>query len=330
MALTDVFIITSVDAPHVSNVKEDSNVEGRNYAIGAPDGSQRHDNAVELHPGWSYKEIEPKIAGQFDDVDRLYHIPDDIFNRKRSNNLMEHANKGTLKPELYSRSRTAHGGIAYISGTTTFGNKWKYCRSMLFDIGCDFNIVSSWYLRDMLGANRKELVKSLPGHTVTARMATGHASQAIGIVDLEVTLAVTATDGTGRVGPLAEVDQLVEEDRYYTDGGWTTTTKTIEYLVFDGIDLPIINGGPWIPHVVAEVSCHDQAPTYAGLYEKSHVPGEKRDPPNQYAMIHRRHVAPLSQVHVLVCYAQKDTWISFGIRLSLLTYQVTDKSLHQA
>ena len=140
-----------VDVPHVSSAAQDLKVEGRTYAIGATDGSQLHNHAVELHPGWSYKEIAPDIAGQFDVSDKPYHIPDDIFNRKQSNNLMEHANKGTLTPELYSRSRTAHDGITYLSGTTTFGNKQKYCRSMLFDTGCGFNIASSWYLRDMLG-----------------------------------------------------------------------------------------------------------------------------------------------------------------------------------
>ena len=220
---------------------------------------------------------------------------------------MKHAKEGTLKPELYAHSRTAHDGITYISGTTTFADKQQYCRAMLFDTGCDFNIASSWYLRDMLGEKWKDMIKPLPGHTVTARMATGHASKAIGTIVLEVTLATAFSDGEGGE-PLMEVSQITDGSRHYSDVGWTTTTKAIEYLVFEGIDLPIINGGPWMPHVVSDISCHDQAPTHARIYDTPYMPGKKRPVSNQHVMMRRRRTAPLSQL--LVCCAQKDTWVS--------------------
>ena len=134
-------------------------------------------------------------AGQVGDEHQSYKIPEFICNIQHSRKLMEHAENGTLKPELYAQCRTAHDGITYLSGTTIFGTKKHYCKSMLFDTGYDFHITSAWYLRDMLGKEWKEIVKPIPGRTVTAKMATGHVSQAIGTITMEVAFAVTALDG---------------------------------------------------------------------------------------------------------------------------------------
>ena len=137
--------------------------------------------------------------------------------------------------------------------------------------------------------------------------------QAIGTISMEVTFAVTASGGNDEPDgpgpqPLAEVNQLVEGKEHQDEIGWTTTTKAIEYLVFEGIDLPVINGAPFLSHVASDISWHDQAPTHARIHEIPYVPGEKRKPSEQHVMMRRRRVAPLTQV--LVCCAQEDTWVS--------------------
>ena len=302
------------DVPHyIANNSDKRNAADRINAVQHAEGQGKYDNTVEIHPSWTYKEIGPGTAGQAEDEHQLYKIPTSICNIQQSRKLMEHAENGTLKSELYARCRTAHDGITYLSGTTTFGTKQHYCKNMLFDTGCDFNITSAWYLRDMLGKGWKRTIKPIPGRTITAKMATGHASQAIGTITMEVTFAVTALDGNNDPDglgpqPLVDVNQLVEGRQHQDDIGWTTTTKAIEYLVFDGIDLPIINGAPFLSHVVSDISCHDQAPTHARIHGIPYVPGEKRKPSEQHVMMRRRRVAPLTQV--LVCCAKKDTWVS--------------------
>jgi hypothetical protein len=302
------------DIPHyIADNSEKRNAIGQINNIQIAEIQGKHDSMVEIHPSWTYKEIGPGTAGQADDEDQLYKIPASICNIQQSRKLMEHAEKGTLKPELYARCRTAHDGITYLSGTTTYGTKQHYCKNMLFDTGCDFNITSAWYLRDMLGKEWKEMVKPIPGRTITTKMATGHASQAIGTITMEVTFAVTTLDGNDELDgpgpqPLVEVNQLVEGKEHQDEIGWTTTTKAIEYLVFEGIDLPVINGAPFLSHVVSDISCHDQAPTHARIHETPYVHGKKRKPPEQCVMMRRRRVAPLTQI--LVCCAQEDTWVS--------------------
>ena len=134
------------DIPHyIANNSDKRNAMGRINAIQLTEGQSQHNNLPETHPSWTYKEIGPGTAGQAEDEHQLYKIPASICNIQQSRRLMEHAEKGTLKPELYARCRTPHDGITYLSGTTTFGTKQRYCKNMLFDTGCDFNITSAWY-----------------------------------------------------------------------------------------------------------------------------------------------------------------------------------------
>ena len=123
---------------------------------------------------------------------------------------MQQAKDGTLQFSTDSRCRTEHDGITYVGGTTTFGDKQHYCKSMLLDTGCDFNIASAWYLRDMLGPEWKQLITPIPGHTVTARMATGHASQAIGTIIMDVTFAVAQPGEKGQAHPMTNTNQLID------------------------------------------------------------------------------------------------------------------------
>ena len=307
----------NIDVPHYSTSTLQETEHGDRVC-----SMLQSNNATKLHSDSVYRKITTEVAGQRwvqtdddyecnDDTDHLYRIPDRICNLKRSRKLMQHANNGTLKPEYYttdSQCRTVHDGITYVSGTTTFGSKQQYCRAMLLDSGCDFNIASAWYLRDMLGPGWKKLITPIPGHTVTARMATGHASQAIGTIVMEVTFAVARPAEHGSLEPMISVNQLVEGSEHSEDTGWSTTTKLIEYLVFEGIDLPIINGAPFLSHILSDISFHDQAPTHARMYDDPYVPGRERELSNQYIMVRRRRTAPVTQL--LVCCAQKDTWIS--------------------
>ena len=272
------------DIPHyIANNSEKRKAIGQINVMQRAEMQNQYDHTVKIHPSWTYKEIEPGTAGQVGDEHQSYKIPEFICNIQQSRKLMEHAKNGTLKPELYAQCRTAHDGITYLSGTATFGTKQHYCKNMLFDTGCDFNITSAWYLRDMLGKEWKEMVKPIPGRTVTAKMATGHASPAIGTNIMEVTFAVTSLDGNDDINgpgpqPLVDLNQLMEGKEHQDEIGWTTTRKSIEYLVFEGIDLPVINGAPFLSHVVSDMSCHDQAPTHARIHQIPYVLGGRRKP----------------------------------------------------
>ena len=277
--------------------------------------SVRHPEAepqeiVELHPDWVYREIDGETAGQHESGDVKYKIPDRVCNVKRYNELMQKACDGSHIAEVRvdSHSKTQYDGITYVSGTTTFGDKQHYCGAMLLDTGCDFNIASAWYMRKMLGTKWKEMIKPIPGHTVTARMATGHASKAIGTIAMEVTFSVMHHGECERQGPLISFEYLSERSKYGEGEGWSTATKIVEYLVFEGIDLPIINGAPFLSHVFSDMSFRDQSPTYVRMYDQPYTPGHERELSNQYVMVRRRRVAPVTQL--LVCCAQKDTWIS--------------------
>lgn len=54
---------------------------------------------------------------------------------------------------------------------------------------------------------------------------------------MEVTFAVTRPTEQGSPDPMISVNQLVEGSKHSEDTGWSTTTKRIESLVFEGIDL---------------------------------------------------------------------------------------------
>ena len=277
--------------------------------------SVRHPEAephesVELHPDWVYREIDGEIAGQHESGDVKYKIPDRVCNIERYNELMQKACDGSHIAEVRvdSHSKTQYDGITNVSGTTTFGDKQHYCGAMLLDTGCDFNIASAWYMRKMLGTKWKEMIKPIPGHTVTARMATtGHASQAIGTIAMEVTFSIMHPGECERQGPLISSEYLSERSKYGEGEGWSTATKIVEYLVFEGIDLPIIDGAPFLSHIFSDMSFRDQSPTYVRMYDQPYTPGHERELSNQYVMVRRRRVAPVTQLvfYVKLCFPEE-------------------------
>ena len=89
------------DIPHyIANNSDKRNAMGRINAIQLTEGQNQHHNLPEIHPSWTYREIGPRTAGQAEDEHQLYKIPASICNIQQSRRLMEHAEKGTLKPEL--------------------------------------------------------------------------------------------------------------------------------------------------------------------------------------------------------------------------------------
>jgi len=135
-------------------------------------------------------------------------------------------------------------------------------------------------------------------------MATGHSTHAVGTLVVDVTFTV-ATSEDGHTS-LVHTDSLYEPPEY-TDNVWTTLTLTVEYLVFEGIDLPMINGAPFIGQMTTGTQTRDHEATKCPLYETAYEPETRRKRPTHNAIVRRRRVAHVAQT--LVCCVKEDMWI---------------------
>ena len=158
---------------------------------------------VEVHHDWPYKDLDMESSGQLSD--RRARLPERICNMKDNKSYMERVAKGKGK-EIHSECRKKHNGLTCMSGTVAVGKKQLHCNSMLYDTGCDFNIVSTWFARQLLGQDWENQIRPLAGSTITARMSTGHATKAVGTLVLDVTFAVATSHDTHTV--MAYVDNL--------------------------------------------------------------------------------------------------------------------------
>ena len=126
---------------------------------------------------------------------RVYKVPSEFVRQGDRVSLVQQKYKQMLsdsksREALFTDCRTRVSGLTYMAASMTRDHFQRWCSTILLDTGCDFNLVSEWYVRGFFCSEWEKMITPLPGgSTVAARMATGHRARALGTVKMRLDMS---------------------------------------------------------------------------------------------------------------------------------------------